>query len=612
VSVRRGPAPARVRAGEAGERMMAYLRCVDPIKKSHRDLLLKKPLISIGRKEGNDIQLDDALVAPIHANLLKRGAGYALTVVDARNEVYLNGKLVKTGEAKPGDRLLIGRFELTLVEGEPEAAAPPVEAAAQPDAMARLIEFSATLMREEDPERLFKKLLEAVVDLTRAEKGFVIILRDGERQLAASHNVGKETLDISRVSDTIIDQVISDRRAVIVSDALSDRRYGRAQSVVDLKLSSVMCVPLLFRNDLIGVLYLGNDAITGLFTERDLSQLQVWASQASLAVHAALLLSELKSSNRNLREQLRRSGQGSIVGSSRPMKNVFRMIKKVAPTDLSVLVLGETGTGKELVARELHQQGDRRTKPFVSINCGAIPENLLESELFGHKKGSFTGAVADKIGKFEAANGGTLFLDEIGEMPMNLQVKLLRVLQERVIERVGELHLRAVDIRVVSATNKDLEEEIREGRFREDLFYRLNEVSLQLPPLRERGEDIHELARFFLTRFAEQYGSRARGFTNEAVVGMLNYYWPGNVRQLENRVKKAVIMSDRALINEEDLGISAAPKRKVQSLEEAAEEFKKTYIREALELNNWNKAQTARDLGVDPRTIFRYIEKFDE
>ncbi|MBL8614172.1 MAG: sigma 54-interacting transcriptional regulator [Deltaproteobacteria bacterium] len=591
---------------------MAYLRCVDPIKKSHRDLILKKPLISIGRKEGNDIQLDDALVAPIHANLLKRGAGYALTVVDARNEVYLNGKLVKTGEAKPGDRLLIGRFELTLVEGEPEATTPPVEAAPQPDAMARLIEFSATLMREEDPERLFKKLLEAVVDLTRAEKGFVIILRDGERQLAASHNVGKETLDISRVSDTIIDQVITDRRAVIVSDALSDRRYGRAQSVVDLKLSSVMCVPLLFRNDLIGVLYLGNDAITGLFTERDLSQLQVWASQASLAVHAALLLSELKSSNRNLREQLRRSGQGSIVGSSRPMKNVFRMIKKVAPTDLSVLVLGETGTGKELVARELHQQGDRRSKPFVSINCGAIPENLLESELFGHKKGSFTGAVADKIGKFEAANGGTLFLDEIGEMPMNLQVKLLRVLQERVIERVGELHLRSVDIRVVSATNKDLEEEIREGRFREDLFYRLNEVSLQLPPLRERGEDIHELARFFLTRFAEQYGSRARGFTNEAVVGMLNYYWPGNVRQLENRVKKAVIMSDRALINEEDLGISAAPKRKVQSLEEAAEEFKKTYIREALELNNWNKAQTARDLGVDPRTIFRYIEKFDE
>jgi transcriptional regulator with GAF, ATPase, and Fis domain len=591
---------------------MAYLRCVDPMKKASRDLPLRKPLVSLGRKDGTDIQLEDALIAPIHANLLKRGTGYALTVVEGRNEVYLNGKLVKSAEVKVGDRLLIGRFELTLMEGDPEAAAPPPDPSAPVDAMARLVEFSATLMREEDPERLFKKLLEAVVDLSRAEKGFVIILRDGERQLAASHNVGKETLDLSRVSDTIIDQVIQDRRAVIVSDALADRRYGRAQSVVDLKLSSVMCVPLLFRNDLIGVLYLGNDAITGLFTERDLVQLQVWASQASLAVHAALLLSELKSTNRNLREQLRRTGQGSIVGSSRPMKSVFRMIKKIAPTDLSVLVLGETGTGKELVARELHQQGDRSKAPFVSINCGAIPENLLESELFGHKKGSFTGAVSDKIGKFEAANGGTLFLDEIGEMPMNLQVKLLRVLQERVIERVGELHPRPVDIRVVSATNKNLEEEIRDGRFREDLFYRLNEVSLALPPLRERGDDIHELARFFLTRYAEQYGSRARGFTNESVVGMLNYYWPGNVRQLENRVKKAVIMSDRALINEDDLGISAAPRRKILSLDEAAEDFKKGYIREALELNNWNKAQTARDLGVDPRTIFRYIEKFDE
>lgn len=591
---------------------MAYLRCVDPVRKTTKDLPLRKALLSLGRKEGNDILLEDPAIAPVHANLMKKGAGYSVTVMDRSGELYINGKLSKQGEIKPGDRLLIGRFELLLLDGEPEPERSPVETPVAVDAMTRLVDFSATLMREEDPERLFKKLLEAVVDLTRAEKGFVIVLRDGERNLAASHNVGKETLDISRVSDTIIDQVIAERRAVIVSDALSDRRYGRAQSVVDLKVSSVMCVPLLYRNDLIGVLYLGNDAITGLFTEKDLALLQVWASQASLAVHAALLLNELKSSNRNLREQLRKTSQGAIVGSSRPMKAVFKMIKKVAPVDLSVLVLGETGTGKELVARELHQQSERAKKPFVSINCGAIPENLLESELFGHKKGAFTGAVADKIGKFESANGGTLFLDEIGEMPMNLQVKLLRVLQERVIERVGELNPRHVDIRVVSATNKNLEEEIRDGRFREDLFYRLNEVTINLPPLRERGEDIHELARFFLARYAEQYGSKTRGFTNECVVAMLHYYWPGNVRQLENRVKKAVIMSDRALVNEEDLGIATGSRRKVLPLDEAAEEFKKTYVRDTLELNNWNKAQTARDLGVDPRTIFRYIEKFEE
>lgn len=592
---------------------MAFLRLHDPVRGTQRTVTLRKPLISIGRASGNDVQVDDATVEATHVNLIRRGSRYTLSIAQRGAEVYVNGRLKRKADLEFGDRILVGRVELTLCDGEPEpepAAAGPSKAPV--DALAKLVDFSATLMREEKPERLFKKLLQSVVELTGAEKGFVIVLRDGQRELAASHNVGSETLDISRVSDTIIDQVLRDRRAVIVSDAMADRKFGRARSVVDLKVSSVMCVPLLYRNDLLGVLYLGNDAVTGLFTEPDLELLQVWASQASLAVHAALLLNELKSSNRNLREQLRRSSQGDMVGSSRPMKQVFRMLRKVAPTDLSVLILGETGTGKELVAREVHRLSDRAKKPFVSINCGAIPENLLESELFGHKKGAFTGAVQDKIGRFEAANHGTLFLDEIGEMPMPLQVKLLRVLQERVIERVGELVARPVDLRVVAATNKDLEEEIREGRFREDLFYRLNELTVNLPPLRDRGDDIHELARFFLQKYADQYGSKVRGFTNECVRAMLSYYWPGNVRQLENRVKKAVIMSDRALLNADDLSIKAGDKRKIEQLDAATEDFKKAYIREALELNNWNKAQTARDLGVDPRTIFRYIEKMDE
>lgn len=592
---------------------MAFLRLNDPVRGTQRELSLRKPLVSIGRAAGNDVQVDDATVEATHVNLIRRGSRYTLSIAQRGAEVYVNGRLKRKADLEYGDRILVGRVEITLLDGEPAPVAAPIAASKAPvDALARLVDFSATLMREEKPERLFKKLLESVVGLTGAEKGFVIVLRDGQRELAASHNVGSETLDISRVSDTIIDQVLRDRRAVIVSDAMADRKFGRARSVVDLKVSSVMCVPLLYRNDLLGVLYLGNDAVTGLFTEPDLELLQVWASQASLAVHAALLLNELKSSNRNLREQLRRSSQGDIVGSSRPMKQVFRMLRKVAPTDLSVLVLGETGTGKELVAKEVHRLSDRARQPFVSINCGAIPENLLESELFGHKKGAFTGAVADKIGRFESANGGTLFLDEIGEMPMPLQVKLLRVLQERVIERVGDLKPRPVDLRVVAATNKDLEEEIRDGRFREDLYYRLNELTVSLPPLRDRGDDIHELARFFLQKYADQYGSKVRGFNNECVRAMLSYYWPGNVRQLENRIKKAVIMSDRALLNADDLSIKAGDKRKIEMLDVATEAFKKTYIREALELNNWNKAQTARDLGVDPRTIFRYIEKMEE
>ena len=294
------------------------------------------------------------------------------------------------------------------------------------------------------------------------------------------------------------------------------------------------------------------------------------------------------------------------------MLRLMKQIGKLAPTELSVLVLGETGTGKELVAKSLHEQSPRKDGPFMSINCGAIPENLLESELFGHAKGAFTGAHADKIGKFEAANGGTIFLDEIGEMPMSLQVKLLRVLQERRIERVGELEPRPLDIRVVSATNKDLEEEITHGNFREDLFYRLNEVCFSLPPLRDRGADIYELAKFFTTKYAHQYGLDAKPFTSEAIEAMTAYRWPGNVRQLESRVKKALALSEGAELSVEDMGLQTVEAVTLRSLETAVDDFKLEYVRQALEVNNWNKSQTARVLDVDPRTIFRYAERLKD
>ena len=324
------------------------------------------------------------------------------------------------------------------------------------------------------------------------------------------------------------------------------------------------------------------------------------------------MLNQLRLDNRNLRTQLQHSAQGEMIGTCPPMKAMFKVLRRVSPTDLSVLVLGETGTGKELVAREIHKLSGRKDSAFVAINCGAIPENLLESELFGHKKGSFTGAVTDKVGKVEAASGGTLFLDEIGEMPMNLQVKLLRVLQENTIERIGELQPRHVELRVVAATNKNLEDLIQSGDFREDLFYRLNEISVSLPPLRDRGEDIAVLAQYFMNVYREQYKTKTRGFTNQALLSMKNYYCAGNVRELENRVKKALIMSDRSLLNPDDLGLTSGQKREVTPLAEAQEDFKVSYIRKVLDLNNWNKAQTARDLGIDARTVFRYIEKFQD
>ncbi len=590
---------------------MAYLRILDTMQRTSEEVLLRKPINSIGRRDGNDVVLADPTVAATHANLIKSGHGCSVSVLDRSNELYVNGKRVRKADLAYGDRLLLGRYELTLMEGEPVRA--PTED--QPDTIAaleQLVDFSQQLMRDTSPQALFRKLLRAVVILTGAEKGFVILMQDGQRNLAASHNVDEEQSAVARISDSIVERVVQSRKPLIVSDAMNDVQFARAKSVVDLRLSSVMCVPMLYRDDLLGCLYLGNDNVTDLFTRRDLDLLHVFASQASLLVHTALMLNELKTTNANLRQQLRKSAQGEMIGSSPPLQAVFKVLRRVAPTDISVLVLGETGTGKELVALELHRLSDRTRKPFVSINCGAIPENLLESELFGHKKGSFTGAVTDKMGKFEAAEGGTLFLDEISEMPMNLQVKLLRVLQERKIERVGELKPRPIDIRVIAATNRDIDAEIKAGRFREDLFYRLNEVTVNLPPLRDRGEDILLLARFFLNKYAEQYGSRARGFTNECIKAMKGYFWPGNVRQLESRVKRAAIMSDRALMNSTDLGLADGDRRNIKPLSEAEEEFKMGYVRDVLEINNWNKAQTARDLGVDPRTIFRYIEKFDD
>jgi transcriptional regulator with PAS, ATPase and Fis domain len=291
------------------------------------------------------------------------------------------------------------------------------------------------------------------------------------------------------------------------------------------------------------------------------------------------------------------------------MKDIFRKIDKVAGTDISVLITGETGTGKELIARELHRRSSRSRGPLVVINCGAIPENLLESELFGHIRGAFTGAVNTRMGKFQAADKGTLFLDEIGEMPLQLQVKILRALQERVVVKVGDTRPEPVDIRVVAATNRKLEDEIKQGRFREDLYYRLNVVQLHLPPLRERGEDVITVARYLLQKHAREVGAKVKGFSNDALAAIRKGVWPGNIRQLENRLKRAVVLADRSTLTAEDLDMAASDLQPTVQLQEAKDRFERNYINEALARNGGNRTQTARELGVDPRTIFRHLER---
>jgi transcriptional regulator with GAF, ATPase, and Fis domain len=381
--------------------------------------------------------------------------------------------------------------------------------------------------------------------------------------------------------------------------------------VVNLKLTSVLCVPMLERGNTLGIIYVGNDNVAQLFDESHLELLTIFAAQASLILHNALLVNELKLDNTELRKKLEDQRYGDIVGACQGMRDVYKRIDKIALTDISVLITGETGTGKELIAREIHRHSPRAKGPFITINCGAIPENLLESELFGHVKGAFTGAVVTRPGKFQAAIGGTLFLDEIGEMPLQLQVKLLRALQEKVVYKVGENRGEAVDIRVVAATNKILEEEVKRNTFREDLYYRLNVVTLKLPPLRERGEDVIVLGRFFLQKYAKEFGSKVKGFTPAATVAMKKYAWPGNIRELENRLKKAVVLADKPLLGADDLDLKPENLDPIMPLLQAKEEFQKRYINEVLARNNGNRTKTAKDLGVDPRTIFRHLEKLE-
>jgi transcriptional regulator with GAF, ATPase, and Fis domain len=482
------------------------------------------------------------------------------------------------------------------------------------DAYEKIFQFSARLMEKHDLGELLEELMDAVVEITSADKGFLILTEGELLDVKVARNLKRENIAdaVSQLSDSIIAKVVRSKRPLMISDAMNDDEFSGSKSVMKLKLTSVICVPLLERGKLLGIIYVGNDNITSLFQSDTMRALTVFAAQASLIISNALLVNELKVDNQMLSERLQSIRFGEIVGTSKAMQEVFRKVEKVAATDISVLITGETGTGKELIASELHRRSARAEKPFVVINSGAIPENLLESELFGHVKGAFTGAVSNKMGKFQAANEGTLFLDEIGEMPLNLQVKLLRALQEKVVVRVGDTRPESVDIRIIAATNRDLEEEIKAGRFREDLYYRLNVVNLQLPPLRARGEDVLVLARYLLSRYTKEYDSNVKGFSPNASVAIRKHSWPGNIREMENRLKKAIVLSDGNFIGPDDLGLSSDELPPILPLNQAKEKFQRDYINEILALNNGNRTKTARDLGVDPRTIFRHLEKSDD
>jgi transcriptional regulator with GAF, ATPase, and Fis domain len=598
---------------------MAMLRYF-PKEGSPMLFAIHKPVTTVGRALGNDVPVPDRSVKEHHAQIVFNGRDFQLEELDRTADIAINGKKKRRARLVDGDRLTLGTAQLGFsIYSELPGSAPADGDREAPNELAglrKLFQFSERLMGTPSVDELLETLLDDVIEITGASRGVVLLVDAGEGEGAtprvrASRNVNRESMEDASgaISDSIVRHVIETKRPIIVSDALSDTTFGKSESVLALKLSSVMCAPLMSQRAVVGAIYLGNDEVKHLFDRAQLDLLVIYAGQASLILENAVLLTALRADKEKLAAELSDKRFGEIIGACPSMMEVFRKLQKVAATDISVMITGETGTGKELIAREIHRRSNRIDGPFVTVNCGAIPENLIESEMFGHVKGAFTGAIASRPGRFQQANGGTLFLDEVGELTPALQVKLLRAIQERVVYRVGDSKPEKCDIRIVAATNRNLEAMIKTGEFREDLYYRLNVVNLYLPPLRERGEDTFIIAKALLSKYADELGSSVRGFSPAALAAIRKYEWPGNIRQLENRIKKALILCEKTLLGAEDLDLGPEAQAPIVPLEKAKEDFQRRYVLEVLERNNGNRTQTARDLGVDPRTIFRYLER---
>ncbi len=619
-----------------------------------RTVKLVRPLTTIGSADENDVRVERAGLEPTHAQIARESDGHWITGMT--RDMTINGRREKHKKLVEGDVIRIGELTMTWAAvdapdsfsgapprtpvpsaitpaaGVPSAASAGIVASIPPTpghgvptpaallpgktrevvtAYQRVHQFSQKLLDNASTATLVENILDAVVELTGADKGFLVLLDDeGQPEVRAARQIDGASLVATELSDSILRKVFDSKQPLIVADALRDATFNASASVVNLKLLSVMCCPLLDRGQLLGAIYVGNNRVAHVFDPAALDVMSVFAAQASLLFSQQKRLEEVQSAKAKLEEQVDDLRFGSVVGACDSMKEIYKRIRKVATTDISVLITGETGTGKELIAREVHAHSRRAKGPFVVINCGAIPENLLESELFGHVRGAFTGAVATKQGRFQAASGGTLFLDEIGELPLSLQVKLLRALQEHIVIKVGDNRPERVDIRVVAATNRVLEDEIKGGRFREDLYYRLNVVNLHLPPLRDRGDDLVIIAKYLLSAAVrEQPHSPVRGFSKSCVAAMRAYKWPGNIRQLENRIKKASVLADGALLSAEDMDLRPEDVEEILPLAEARARWEARYINEVLDRNAGNRTQTARDLGVDPRTIFRHLAR---
>jgi len=536
----------------------------------------------------------------------------------------------------------------------------------------RVLNISKKINSELKSENVLTAIVDSAIEITGAERGF-LILRDEKKAAAArgadnkiqpgtlkievARNLDKEKISqpTKRISMTLLKRVMEEGLTLLTANAQHEGGLSEVQSIQNLSIQSVLCVALKRSDDVIGALYLDHRFHQDAFDPDVIEVVEAFAEQAAISIENSRLIEmntsrkeeledysqKIEQLNTELQERyekqtaelaaIRRSRKDKkgvelvaefpgIIGESPKLMEILRKIEKVAPTDLSVFIQGEPGTGKELIAQALHHNSKREENPFVAINCAAFTETLLEAELFGHVKGSFTGASEDRSGVFEQANNGTLFLDEVGEMSQNMQSKLLRVLQEGEFRRVGDKKNRKVDVRIISASNLDLQELIKNKEFREDLYYRLVAVKLDLPSLRERQEDIPVLISYFLNRIAEKHGIVKPKIDKAALQALLRYQWPGNIRQLENEVKKLVALCDDGKITREDLSPEITAESKGSSevyvvgsktLHEYVEELEIKLIHEAFKKYGNNKSKVAEILGLSRLGLRKKIDRYN-
>ncbi|MCZ6796307.1 MAG: sigma 54-interacting transcriptional regulator [Planctomycetota bacterium] len=671
------PAKTRSKASRKNRRPYAKL-IVHEVGKDERIVELASRISSIGRSHENEVEIDDINSSRRHCQIERHDGAYEIVDLKSRNGTLVNGILVLRKALRPGDCIEVGKtrmfFEHVSREYSDETIdlstdgflepLTAVEAEGQLDVLKKereiflkLLEINRNLNSKVVLEDLLELIVDTVVEVTGAERGMLLLVNGSKREIRAARNMDREVIrdPETKFSMETAAEVVSSGVPVLCQNAAKEPRFRNDATIKRLGLKSLLCVSIRTGDVPLGAIYVDNRFDEGAFTENHRRWLEIVGDQAAVAIRNARLFDEnrlrenqlqtaqntLEKHNFELQEKVLSNSlqleevmkliprdqpkdfkydYSPIVTRSPKMYDIFRLLDKVSDSSVPVLVLGESGTGKELIARALHQNGPRSKHRFVSENCAAIPINLMESEFFGHVRGAFTGATRDKRGLFEVADEGTLFLDEIADTPQSMQTKLLRVLQEGEMRRVGGKDVIKVNVRIISATNKNIYELVRRSEFREDLFYRINVITITLPPLRERREDIPLLIDYFLDRVAARTNEKKRILERETFHLLYQYDWPGNVRELQNEMERLAALSDERI--EANLlspnvqargrkrGVSFEGSSLKQLVARTVEDVEMQVIRSTLIETAWKKSKAAEVLGISRPTLDAKIDKY--